>query len=285
MYKCLNPRTIGITLAWEGCLPLARGNGFGGIDLPIDPQVSASHYREALERYRLKPGGMSLPFHMTEDDPKVDMAMANLPAICERARDVGQTRFYTWILPFSEALPWKDNFSFHAVRLGKAARILEEYGCRLGLEFIGPRTVREGHKYSFVHTLEQMLDLCEAVGPNAGLLLDAYHWYTSLGIVEELLILDDRQVVYVHVNDAPAGIPIEQQQDLVRCLPGDSGVIDLPGFLQALHTIGYKGPVVPEPFVKELHELTPAEAAGRAGEAMQRVWMYLPRSANQTSGY
>jgi len=42
------------------------------------------------------------------------------------------------------------------------------------------------------------------------------------------------------------------QVDSVRALPGETGVIDIAGFLQALHAIGYSGPVTPEPFKKEL---------------------------------
>jgi threonine dehydrogenase-like Zn-dependent dehydrogenase len=178
----------------------------------------------------------------------------------------------TWILSFSDDLPWKENFRFHARRLEPVARILGEHGCRLGLEFLGPKTLREGHRYSFIHTMEQMLDLCDAVGPNCGLLLDAWHWYTSLGTVEELLNLDNQQVVYVHINDAPAGIPMEQHLDNNRRLPGETGVIDLAGFLGALRHIGYDGPVVPEPFVPALKELAPAEAAARVGKALDHVW-------------
>lgn len=277
MYKCLNPRTVGITLEWEVCLPLAKDYGFEGIDLPIDPNVPASHYRESLDYYGLKPGGMGLNFHMSHDEPKVAEAITKLPSICERAQEVGQTRFYTWIFPYSDQLPWVDNFRAHVQRLGKAARILDEYGCRLGLEFLGPKTERIGRKYSFVHSMEAMLELAEAIGPNVGLLLDAWHWHTSLGTVGELYNLENNQVVYVHVNDAPAGIPVEQQQDLVRRMPGDTGVIDIAGFLGALRQIGYDGPVVPEPFVAELGTLAPEITTRRVGEAMQHVWVSTPR--------
>lgn len=272
MYTCLNPRNVGISLDWEACLPLARDNGFEGIDLPINPQVPASKYREALEQYHLKPGGMALPFHPADDDAKVQAALEKLPEICRRAQEVGQTRFYIWIHSFSDQKPWKENLRFHIERLSPAAKIMAEYGCRLGLEFIGPKSLRVGRRYSFIHTMESMLDLGEAIGPNVGLLLDAYHWYTSLGTLEELHTLENRQVVYVHINDAPAGVPVEQQEDLVRCLPGASGVIDLKGFLTALVSIGYDGPVVPEPFVKELSEIPAADSARRVGDAMRSVW-------------
>lgn len=272
MYPCLNPGTIGITLPWEDCLSLAKDNQFEGIDLPIDPQIPAARYTDALQQYGLKPGGTGLNFHVSQSDNQVAEALAALPAICQRAREVGQTRFNTWILSFSDTLTRKENFRLHTERLGKAARILADHGCRLGLEFLGPKTIRDGHRYAFIRTMEGMLELADALGPNVGLLLDAYHWYTSLGTVAELRSLDNNQVVYVHINDAPAGVPIEQQQDLVRCLPGATGVIDLAGFMQALVHIGYDGPVVPEPFVPELSQMAPEAAARQVGEAMQRVW-------------
>ncbi len=71
--------------------------------------------------------------------------------------------------------------------------------------------------------------------------------------------LRPEQVVYVHVNDAPAGIDVDEQMDLVRDLPGATGVLDIVGFLHALRDIGYDGPVTPEPFKKELKDL-PSDA-------------------------
>src|SRR5512133_145369 len=202
MYACLNPGNIGISLDWKNCLALAKDNGFAGIDVPIDPQVSAAWYQELLEQYGLKPGGLGLPCHPSDPDTKFESGLQLLPAICKTAQALGQTRFYTWIIPYSDQLPWKENFRFHVNRLSKAAQILGEYGCRLGLEFLGPKTLREGHRYSFIRTMEEMLLLCETVGSNSGLLLDAYHWYTALGTVEELRTLENQQIVYVHINDA-----------------------------------------------------------------------------------
>jgi len=59
--------------------------------------------------------------------------------------------------------------------------------------------------------------------------------------------------------------------DVVRALPGETGGIDLAGFRGALRTIGYDGPVVPEPFVKELADLAPDEAVRRVGDALAKV--------------
>ena len=272
MYRCINPGALGLELSWKACLPFARDSGFEGIDIPLDDAITAEQYREGLASFRLKPGGAGLPVRVSEDRAAFEKQIQALPALAAKARAVGVTRFATWILSWSDSLPWKANFQLHAAQLGQAARILQDHGCRLGLEFLGPRTLREGHRHTFIHTIEQMLELAEAVGTNAGLLLDAWHWYTSLGTVDQLFELDNRQVVYVHINDAPAGVPIEKQQDQVRRVPGESGVIDLAGFLAALRKIGYDGPVVPEPFEPELGTMAPKDAIARVGGALRRVW-------------
>ncbi|MCX5675444.1 MAG: sugar phosphate isomerase/epimerase [Planctomycetota bacterium] len=276
MYRCLNPGAIGVKLPWMECLPLAAASGFEGFDVPIDPAVPASKYKDALAAHGLRPGGAGLPVDFRGDEKKFEDGLARLEPIAARAAEVGITRFATWILPFSDTRPFKENFRWHAGHLGRAAKVLATHGCSLGLEFIGPKTCRKGRKYPFVRTMEQMLELAEAVGPNVGLLLDAWHWYTSLGTVEDILALDAKQVVYVHINDAPGGIAVDAQVDNVRALPGETGVIDLVGFLGALRGIGYEGPVTPEPFKKELAALPPAEAVRRAGEALARVWSLCP---------
>jgi len=164
------------------------------------------------------------------------------------------------------------NWKWHVDRLAPAARILADHGVRFGMEFIGTRTLREEKKHPFVHTMGRMLELGRAVGPNVGLLLDCWHWYTSGGTVEEVRSLSSEQVVYVHVNDAPAGIPRDEQQDMVRDLPGATGVIDITGFLTALKGIGYDGPLTVEPFKKELNDLpSDDDRLARVSAALDKV--------------
>ncbi|MDH5794553.1 MAG: TIM barrel protein, partial [Candidatus Bathyarchaeota archaeon] len=99
-----------------------------------------------------------------------------------------------------------------------------------------------------------------------------WHWYTSHGTLDQIGRLKGRDVVYVHVNDAPPGIPIDEQIDNVRRLPGETGVIDIVGFLKTLKQIGYDGPITPEPFEKRLKELPIKGAVRKAGKALDNVW-------------
>jgi sugar phosphate isomerase/epimerase len=79
-----------------------------------------------------------------------------------------------------------------------------------------------------------MMELVAAIGTgNVGLLLDSWHWYTSHGKVDEMLRLSNNYIVHVHVNDAPANVPVDEQIDSRRKLPATTGVID-PSFINAL---------------------------------------------------
>ncbi len=283
MYRCLNPGAIGIRAGWEECAALAQEGDFEGIDVPVTAALDVQKCLDRLAESGLRPGGTTLPFDFRSEAAVYADGLKLLDDIVRRADRIGERRFYTWIWSFSDDRPMKDNFRFHVERLRPIAQALDARGCVLGLEFLGPKTLRLGHRYAFIHTMEHMLDLCEAVGPNTGLLLDAWHWHTSLGTLEDIRNLAARQVVYVHVNDAPAGIPVEMQVDTVRALPGETGVIDLPGFLDALRHIGYDGPIVPEPFMPELAALEPIDAIRRVGGALRRAGQLPPRTPLPTT--
>jgi sugar phosphate isomerase/epimerase len=145
---------------------------------------------------------------------------------------------------------------------------------RFGLEFVGPATSRNGKRCNFIHTLDQLLELRDAIGvPNVGVLLDSWHWYTSGATLDDLKKLRNEDIVLVHVNDAPAGIPVDEQIDSSRDLPGATGVIDLAGFMGVLAEMGYDGPVTVEPFCKRLNEM---EREDRAREVADSLLGILP---------
>ena len=79
-------------------------------------------------------------------------------------------------------------------------------------------------------------------------------------------------MVDAHINDAFEGRGPDEQIDNQRRLPGQSGVIDLVGFLQGLKEIGYTGPVTPEPFSPKLREMSAEEAIRTTAEALLSVW-------------
>ena len=229
--------------------------------------------RDKFASSGIRPAGWGLSVDWRGSEQNWQSGLNDLPRLAEAASAVGGTRVSTWIMPCSGERELEENVRFHVARFQPIAKILGDHGVSLGLEFIGPKTLRDTQKYPFIHTMGEMLALGREIGPNVGLLLDAFHWYTSHGTLDDLKALKPAQVVYVHVNDAPAGIAADEQQDGTRALPGETGVIDIAGFLSALQGIGYDGPVTPEPFKKELAALPSDEARLKTvGAAMDVIW-------------
>lgn len=279
MFTNLSLGAIGVKASLVEGIKLAKSVGFEGLE--VDIREVAKHVEEKgleevkrlFEEAGVRPGGWILPLDWRGEEAAYREGLAQLPRLAEVALSIDSRRVPTWVLPFSDERPFKENFNWHRDRFEPIARLLTEHGCSLGLEFIGPKTSRARHRYEFIYTLDGMLELCEAIGTgNVGLLLDSWHWYTSRGTVEDLRRLRSSQVVYVHINDAPKGVPVDEQIDNLRCLPGETGVIDLKGFLESLQAIGYDGPVTPEPFSQKLRGMPALEAVRVTRDALLKVW-------------
>ncbi len=272
MQKALSPGAIGVKApTLEAAAEAARTGGFTAVEISpsevVTRGVEAS--REALGGVEV--AGFGIPFDWRNDREAWQHGLSPLPEQAAAMAELGCRRCTTYIMPMSDALDYADNQAFHVGRLAPIAKILADHGIALGLEYVGPKTLWSKGKYPFAHTMREMLDLCAEVGPNVGLLLDCWHWYTSHETTDDIRALRPEQVVYVHVNDGPVGVDVDDQLDHVRDLVAATGVIDLKGFLDALRAIGYDGPVVCEPFKKELADLPDDAARLKAvGEAMDK---------------
>lgn len=280
MFKNLNLGAIGVKATLSESIDYARRFGFVGIDFSITEAVTLAEtigmdgVRNLFEDAGVFPGSWGFPVNYRQDEATWREGLMLLPKQAEFALELGCARTATWILPASDERNFQDNFNFHVNRLRPAAQILADYGCRFGLEFIGPKTLRTPRKYNFVYTMDGMLALCAAIGTgNVGLLLDVWHLYTAHGTLDDARRLTRDDVVTVHVNDAPAGIAIDDQIDNVRALPGETGVIDIKGFMEALRALGYDGPVTAEPFSQRLHALSPDAAIQETADAMSKIWL------------
>jgi len=271
MYPALSPGGIGVSVPFEEAARLASEAGFKGIS--VDVSADPEWVRRVLESNKLLPAAWGLPVDFRGDEGRFRTGLAGLPELAKKARQMGAERCSTWILPFSDTLTFEENYALHRDRLRACAEVLAEHGCRLGLEFVGPLTLRQGHAHEFLHDMAGMLGLCADIGTgNMGLLLDCFHWYTSHGTAEDIARLSDSLVVDVHLNDGAEGRGPDEQIDNDRRLPGESGVIDLVTFLRGLQEIGYTGPVTPEPFSKRLKGMGPQEAVCTTADALLGVW-------------
>jgi len=274
MYTSLGPGAIGIDCSFPDAAALAADAGFDAIQLDHGYLAAEGPeaYREILDEHGLRTGSAGVPVDVTGDRDDYEDGLADLDAFAADAAAVGCERASTYIFSFHDEREFEANFAFHRDRLEPVADVFDDHDIRLGLEFLGPETLREGHEHEFVHTSTGMLDLCESVGDNVGLLLDSWHWHTAGASVERLESLDNDDIVDVHVNDAPAGLAMNEYVDSERAMPGETGVIDIATFLGHLDAVDYDGPVMVEPFSDDLPDLDDREAARRTADSLDRIW-------------
>ena len=278
MFKSLAAGAIGVGGTTEEIAALAGKHGFQGISFnagqaaDLMEKGELASLKAIYEAHGLRPGAMGLPVQFRQDEEAFEQGLAGLPRLAKAAEAMGCTRCATWITPASNETPFEENFELHRRRLKACAEALGEHGLSLGLEFVGPKTSRAGKAHEFLYDMKGMLGLCDAIGTgNVGLLLDCWHWYCTEGTVAAIKALRPEQVVHVHVNDAPAGIPVDEQIDSQRAMPGETGVIDIAGFLGALDAIGYDGPLMAEPFSQTVRELPADEAVRVTAESLDKI--------------
>jgi sugar phosphate isomerase/epimerase len=281
MFKNLNAGAIGIrNKSLAQTIVLAKESGFGGIDFDIKEAAQLAdaqgveYVRNLSVENGVRPGLWGLPVAWNQDNWRDDLAQ--LPRLAALGADLGCTRTATWCPSWSDSRPYDENYAWHIERYRPIAEVLVEHGCRLGIEFLGPKTLQTGHPYEFIASMDEMMRLAADIGTgNVGRLLDAYHHHTARGSAEDLNRLTAADIVTVHVNDALAGIPIDELPDTVRCLPLETGVIDLVGFMRKLATLGYDGPVTTEPFSARINAVAaedPRAAAREVSAAMDQLW-------------
>lgn len=277
-YKVLSLGRIGFEGSFQESVELAVKHGFEGIDPDVDyfARLSDDDFRKMLDDLRaknLKLGAAGLPVEFRKDEATFNEGLKNLPAAAKVLQRAGVWRVNTWIMPMSDDLTYPQNSREHACRLRACARILNDYGQHLGLEYVGPRTLWRSGRHSFLHTLSEVKELLVAIGTNnLGVQLDSYHWYNAEETEEDLLTLRSHDVITVDLNDAPAGVSRDKLLDGSRELPAATGVIPVKHFLSALLKIGYEGPIQAEPFNAALRAMPIDQACAATAAAIRKAF-------------
>jgi sugar phosphate isomerase/epimerase len=275
-YKALAPGCIGHGVRFTDAAGLAAKHGFEGywFDAGMDFEGDPDKSKELLNRHGLRAAGFGLPVEFRMDDKEYKEDMAKLPALLDFAEKIGVARCATWILPAHNSRSFEENFELHRSRLRPAARMLEDHGMLLGLEFVGPKKSRSHAKHEFIYDLDGMLKLCGAIGTgNCGILMDAWHWHMAGQVFDDFSKFTSPDLIAcVHIMDAPLNIPDDEQEDSARRLPGATGVIHIDEFFAGLATVGYEGPVLAEPFEKFLSKIAFGDALKITKASIDRVW-------------
>jgi len=226
-----------------------------------------------LKRHGIQPAAFafSAAFNACFTDDQFEESLAVFEKDLSLGRKAGFTCCVGYVQPSSDRLTFQDHFRLLVRRLRRITPLLSAYDVHLGLEFIGPTTMRIRRKHDFIHTLDGIRSMIAAADAQAmvGLKLDTMHWYTSGGGVLDIEKLAPEEVIYVEINDGLKGafnrftLP-----EFERELPGVTGIIDISGMLATLDAIGFKGPVVVEPWNERLRKMNPVEAIRLVKDAL-----------------
>ncbi|MGO8929618.1 MAG: sugar phosphate isomerase/epimerase family protein [Limisphaerales bacterium] len=272
---------IGVSANQREATELAARHGFEsvGADGAFLASLSDDQVPELKSFMKAKGivfGAAGLPVDFRRDDGRFQEGLKGLPKFAAGLKRAGVNRATTWLMPCHDTLPYLQNYRQHVTRLREVARTLKEHDVRLGLEYVGPKTSWASRRYTFIHTLGEMKDLIAEINTgNVRFVLDSWHWWHAGDTVADLLALHGSDVIAVDLNDAPAGIPKEQQSDSRRELPCATGVIDVGAFLKALNEIGYDGPVRAEPFNQAVNRMPKEEACEVAAVALKKAFALI----------
>ncbi|MCK0471858.1 sugar phosphate isomerase/epimerase [Halalkalibacter sp. APA_J-10(15)] len=238
-------------------------------------QIGLEEARAFLRKYNIQIGAIGLSVEWRREEEEFKTGLEPFIREAEVASALGCRSCVTYILPSTDYPPAA--FMARAVRRFRTcAVILNEYDMKLGLEFVGPHHLRTAWKYPFIWTMSETIDLIEAIGKaNVGLLIDAYHCYTTGIDFAELNQLDVEKIVHVHINDAKS-IPVSEVLDNDRLYPGE-GVINLVEFLKQLQSIGYQGSITQEVLTQIPEDQEPEQLWDKTSNAYDALFKQLER--------
>ena len=203
--------SIGHVLPFQESCRLAQKFGFDAVN--ADRHFLREHGPDQalhlMKQYHLKPGAFafSAAFNACYTDADFENSLAGFEQDLSLCRDAGFNRCVGYVQPSSDTLVYYDHFELLCRRLKRIKPMLEAYSVRLGLEFIGPTTMRRQRRFDFIHTIDGIRALVAAANAQncVGIKLDAFHWYTSGAGLLDIEKLSPEEVVYVEVNDGLSG--------------------------------------------------------------------------------
>ena len=245
----------------------------------LDDERAAAEAADVLADNGLTWGLMPMPadfYHWELDDAAFDEALRTLARQAKAAQRLGVTHAYNHVWPTSPR-PFDENFDWHVRRVHAVSSVLADHGVRYGLEFLGPHELRSWQPHEFVHTLAGVLAIADTAGGQAGVAFDTFHWYTSNGgNPDDVFYMAQHadRLVALHLNDAPAGVPVPEQRDMQRRLPMETGVIDSRAILSRFLAQNCDALYMIEPFEPwrtRFAAMTAQEAVQTAADVFARL--------------
>lgn len=255
-------------------IPLLEQNGFEAIVLEENTVLQPeSDMERVLRQSKIITPICSAPIIPYMNDLDFCGEMNRLEKLSRRMMELGIKCLTTAIFPRSQTLEFNENFLLHVRCYRKILDMLNEYGIRLGIEFIGCKSWDKFYKYPFIATLSSAIDLYAAVNKeNLTLVIDTFHLYASHFSFQMLPeILRGIHVCALHINDARSEVKPANQVDWERYFPEETGLIDCQAFLTRMKMTGYSGPVYVEAVNSSSANMDGKQKIEKAGYCLARL--------------
>ena len=243
--------------ALEDRFRLASRAGFAGLELWTHEIDGGTEQVDKIARlstqYQLKPVGIcpEPAFHSWHHAWNAGMS-ERLRTLLAACRQLGPAYL---VLPVLSA---NGSLELLADCYHRACDLCGEFEVVAALEPIGHVS-----KLSSVPRALDIVATAAARHPNAGLILDAFHFFRGRNKLSALVSMPIDLIAAVHLNDAEDR-PLDSLLGYKhRTYPGE-GIFDITGFCRRLITAGYEGPFVVELLNEVLWADNPAQVCDRA---------------------
>lgn len=280
MFRNLSPKLIGVSARINEAIELALSFGFRGLDLNLADVTRQAETRglDSIVRFlesakNLQVGLSELPVDLNATPEDFAAQHEALAGNMEIANQLGLKRLVVDIQPFSDILPYHENFEQHRRRLAEICATIAPQDIYLGIRLKAAPELRRDKPFEFVKKFDELLLLRDSVGAdNCGIGFDTWDWKVGEGTQDQFESLSIEKFVTVQFADVP---PERNPLNLgaeERLLPDNEGVIDFKSMLVSLAERGYDGPVSLSPHPSQL-ESTGREAIVRTvGEQLKKLW-------------
>jgi sugar phosphate isomerase/epimerase len=262
----------GATLTLDQKAALAQKYGYPGLDFSLADARSVDGGPGAvpalLARRGVEASTVSgvLGASVVAPEEQFEAALAAVPANAREAAAAGGRRTGT-VLPCRATQPREELWPLVVERVRRIDAALDGSGVRLGMEFLGVKTLLPDLPHPFVQSMTESLRLLDEAGArHVGLTLDSYHWHAAGDSLDTIRRTAAERLVLLHVNDA-RDLPRESLLDGDRLVPGE-GVIPLTDWLRAIASTGFDGYIAMEVLGPRLADVD-ADACARLGMEVQ----------------
>lgn len=279
MFRNLDLEGLGVSGRQSELIEWTLSYGFKGFDLDL-PEFKRQVDSSSLEKVqrlitgaRLKFGTFELPVNLLADEETFKGQLAALPPLAELAAALGCLRARTTIEPAGDIRPYHESFELCRRRCSDVAGVLAPHNIRLGLAFLAPAEFRRDRAFQFIHTADALTTLARTAGAkNVGIVLDVWQWHVAGGTAEQISALTANDIVAVNLSDATTAAGNDNVESSTRVLPGENGTIDAPAILTQLASIGYDGPVTPNPHPNRFAGMGREGIVKLTAQALDKVW-------------